>query len=324
MASDVKWIKITTDIFDDEKILLIESLPDSYAIITVWFKLLCLAGKQNNSGVFMMGQIAYTDKMLATIFRMKETTVTMALQTFEQFGMVEIIDGVITIPNWGKHQNLDQLENRKEFMRNYMREYREKQKALTCKPNCKHNSKPNVRQADKEEDKELEEELRIKNKKDNIDYQQIKDLFNSLCPSFPSIKTLSDSRKKAIKARLNNYSVEDFKTLFGKAEASDFLKGSNDRNWTATFDWLIKDANMAKVLEGNYDNKAKSGRKEVVPGWMNKPKYAANNPFLQHKQNDTDYGALEAELIENGVKTAGNNEDVRRRAEQLKEQLQGM
>ena len=65
--ADVKWIKITTNIFDDEKILLIESLPDSYAIITVWFKLLCLAGKQNNSGVFMMGRIAYTDKMLATI-----------------------------------------------------------------------------------------------------------------------------------------------------------------------------------------------------------------------------------------------------------------
>lgn len=130
MASDVKWIKITTDIFDDEKILLIESLPDAYAIITVWFKLLCLAGKQNNSGVFMMGKIAYTDKMLATIFRMKEATVTMALQTFEQFGMVEIIDGVITIPNWGKHQNLDQLESKKEYMRNYMQEYRAKQKRL--------------------------------------------------------------------------------------------------------------------------------------------------------------------------------------------------
>ena len=128
--ADVKWIKITTDIFDDEKILLIESLPDSYAIITVWFKLLCLAGKQNNSGVFMMGQIAYTDKMLATIFRMKESTVTMALNTFEQFGMIEIIDGVITIPNWGKHQNLDQLESKKEYMRNYMKGYREKQKRL--------------------------------------------------------------------------------------------------------------------------------------------------------------------------------------------------
>ena len=131
--ADVKWIKITTDIFDDEKILLIESLPDAYAIIVVWFKLLCLAGKQNNSGVFMMNEkIAYTDKMLATIFRMKESTVTMALGTFEQFGMIEIVDGVITIPNWGKHQNLDQLETKKKYMRNYMKEYREKQKLLAA------------------------------------------------------------------------------------------------------------------------------------------------------------------------------------------------
>ena len=122
--AEVKWIKITTDIFDDEKILLIESLPDSYAIITVWFKLLCLAGKQNNSGVFMMGRIPYTDKMLATIFRMKETTVTMALQTFEQFGMVELVDGVITIPNWGKHQSLDAYEKRKERDRLYQAERR--------------------------------------------------------------------------------------------------------------------------------------------------------------------------------------------------------
>jgi predicted phage replisome organizer len=155
--SEVKWIKITTGIFDDEKILLIESLPDSYAIITCWFKLLCLAGKQNNSGVFMLGSIAYTDKMLATIFRMKESTVTMALNTFEQFGMVEIIDGVITIPNWGKHQSLDQLESKKAYMKKYMKEYRDKQKALTsgksaCKTNSKTNSKTNVSCADKEED----------------------------------------------------------------------------------------------------------------------------------------------------------------------------
>ena len=263
--ADVKWIKITTDIFDDEKILLIESLPDAYAIITVWFKLLCLAGKQNNSGVFMMGQIAYTDKMLATIFRMKETTVQLALQTFEQFGMVEIIDGVITIPNWGKHQNLDQLESKKEYMRNYMKEYREKQKLLTSgKPSCKTNSKSNVSEADKEE--EIEKEIELDIKKEKVNYQLIADMYNETCVSFPQLKTLSDSRKKAIKARLNTYSVEDFKALFEKAEASDFLKGTNNRNWTATFDWLIKDTNMAKVLDGNYDNKGQ-GRKEPVPKW---------------------------------------------------------
>lgn len=157
--ADVKWIKITTDIFDDEKILLIESLPEADSIIVIWFKLLCLAGKQNNSGVFMMGnRIPYTDKMLSTIFRRKESTIQLALQTFESFGMIEIIDGVITIPNWGKHQNLDQLETKKEYMRNYMKDYREKQKALTvgedsCKVNSKTNSKTNVSEADKKESK---------------------------------------------------------------------------------------------------------------------------------------------------------------------------
>lgn len=141
--SDVKWIKITTDIFDDEKILLIESLPDADAIIVIWFKLLCLAGKTNNSGVFILNDIAYTDKMLSTIFRRKESTVQLALETFRKFGMIDILDGVITIPNWGKHQNLDEMERRKEYMRNYMTEYRDKQKGIACKTNSKVNSKVN-------------------------------------------------------------------------------------------------------------------------------------------------------------------------------------
>lgn len=164
----VKWIKICTDIFDDEKILLIESMPDAYAIITVWFKLLCLAGKQNNSGVFMLNdRIAYTDKMLATIFRMKESTVSMALQTFEQFGMIEMVDGVITIPNWGKHQSFDQLENKKEYMRTYMQDYRAKQKMLT---ECKTNSKTNVSSVEEDKEKELRNKnIDIKNKSSFVD-----------------------------------------------------------------------------------------------------------------------------------------------------------
>lgn len=129
--ADVKWIKITTDIFDDEKILLIETLPEADSLIVIWFKLLCLAGKQNNHGVFLMNdRIPYTDKMLATIFRRSESVVQLALTTFEQFGMIERVEGVITIPNWSKHQNLDQLEARKEYMSNYMKDYRQKQKAL--------------------------------------------------------------------------------------------------------------------------------------------------------------------------------------------------
>lgn len=129
----MKWIKIVTDIFDDEKILLIESMPERDGIIVIWFKLLCLAGKQNNGGVFMLNdRIPYTDEMLATIFRRPLNTVRLALQTFEQFGMVEIINGTVTIPNWGKHQSIESMQSRKEYLREYMREYRKKQKEIAC------------------------------------------------------------------------------------------------------------------------------------------------------------------------------------------------
>ncbi len=158
--ANVKWIKITTDIFDDEKILMIESLPSADSIIVIWFKLLAFAGKQNNSGVFLMNnRIAYTEEMLASIFRRDVNLLRMALKTFENFGMIDIIDNVITIPNWGKHQNLDQLESKKEYMRNYMSNYREKQKRIACKTNSKTNSKANVSQADKDIELDIDKDI---------------------------------------------------------------------------------------------------------------------------------------------------------------------
>ena len=129
--ADVKWIKITTDIFDDEKILLIEGMPSSDEIIVIWFKLLILAGKQNNNGVFLMNErIPYTDEMLATIFRRDINIVRLALKTFEQFGMLEMVDNVITIPNWNKHQQLDSYEKKKQQDRERQKARRAEQKVL--------------------------------------------------------------------------------------------------------------------------------------------------------------------------------------------------
>lgn len=173
--AEVKWIKIVTDIFDDEKILLIESLPSSDSIIVIWFKLLCLAGKNNNSGVFMLNErVAYTEEMLATIFRRDVNTVRFALKTFENYGMIEVINNVVTIPNWDKHQALDTLEKRREKQRIYMQERRKKQKSLAegeknkgCNANCKANGetnsetncKPTVGVLDTEVDTEVETEV---------------------------------------------------------------------------------------------------------------------------------------------------------------------
>ena len=196
--ADVKWIKITTDIFDDDKILLIESLPDADSIIVIWVKLLCLAGKQNNSGVFMMNnQIPYTDKMLATIFRRKESTIQLALKTFEQFGMIEFIDGVITIPNWGKHQSLEQLAARKEYQKEYQREYRKKQKLLATnnteteeKHLRKHLRKQNINSPDKIREEKKEKRKEGEGEKECFgDYNNVlltADEYSNLIQLFPS------------------------------------------------------------------------------------------------------------------------------------------
>ena len=92
-------------------------------------------------------------------------------------------------------------------------------------------------------------------KSNSINYQEIIDLYNDTCVSFPRCTKLSEKRKKAIRARLRTYSIDDIKQVYKLAEQSDFLKGSNNHNWSANFDWLITDSNMAKVLDGNYNNK---------------------------------------------------------------------
>ena len=221
----VKWIKIVTDIFDDEKILLIESMPDADKIIVIWFKLLCLAGKTNNGGVLMLNErIHYTDEMLATIFRRPVNTVRMALKVFEDFGMIEIINNVITIPNWSKHQTLDKLEERKEYMRKYMQKYREKQRRIAsgeCKVNSKVYSKVNV------SDPEVEEEL-------DIDKEEEEDNILSTSPAPPKPaqpmkpvevifnhwnskgiikhRKITDKLKRAINNALKDYSQDEICT----------------------------------------------------------------------------------------------------------------
>lgn len=80
------------------------------------------------------------------------------------------------------------------------------------------------------------------------------DLFNRVCLSFPKVTRLSDARLRTIKARLKKYSIGEIEEAFKKAEQSDFLKGTNSRGWRADFDWLMKEGNIAKVLDGNYDN----------------------------------------------------------------------
>lgn len=101
----------------------------------------------------------------------------------------------------------------------------------------------------------------------SVPFEKIKELYNTICKSFPKIKVIDGERRKAVSARWKTYSsIEVFEELFSKTQASDFMKGSNDRNWTADFDWVMKPTNMAKVLEGKYDNDRMMGGKSDRSG----------------------------------------------------------
>ena len=93
---------------------------------------------------------------------------------------------------------------------------------------------------------------------DRIDYNAVADLYNRICVSLPKCQSLSDKRRKHIRARLKEYSMEQLEVAFSKAEASDFLTGKKN-GFRASFDWMMKSTdNLKKVLEGNYDNNDKS------------------------------------------------------------------
>lgn len=117
-------------------------------------------------------------------------------------------------------------------------------------------------------------------KSDPVPYEKIKKLYNAICTSFSKVVTVSPNRKKAIAARWKEYGgdMATFETMFNMAEASDFLKGKNDRNWTATFDWLLKADNMAKVLEGNYRNKGDKENANAAGTSRTKPGAGTDKP----------------------------------------------
>lgn len=129
--AEVKWIKITTDIFDNRKIKQIESMPEGDAIIVIWMKLLILAGNVNDSGyLYLTDEIPYTDQLLATQFGRPLATIQLALGTFRRLKMIDIIDDVICVSNWEKYQNIEGMDKIREQNRIRKQKQRDRERAL--------------------------------------------------------------------------------------------------------------------------------------------------------------------------------------------------
>lgn len=129
MSKGALWIKISTDMFNDEAIALIESHPSGSDILVIWFKILCLAGTSAGDGILVFKEhIPYTDEMLATIFRKPVQDVRMAMEVLTQFGLVERVEGTYLIPQWDKYQGSEKLDRIREQNAARQRRFKERQR----------------------------------------------------------------------------------------------------------------------------------------------------------------------------------------------------
>lgn len=183
---------------------------------------------------------------LVTLCKENESAIKSTLKELKEFGYLKINK---IMPNESKSGRIEYIydifefpkqEGEKQGVENQPLEFLPLENQGQLNTNNKNTNKLNIKY-NKEKDK-----------KENI-IADIIGLYNEICVSLPKVKTVSNARKTAIKSLVNKYDIEQIRTVFTKAETSNFLKGNNNHSWQANFDWLIKDSNFVKVFDGNYD-----------------------------------------------------------------------
>ena len=158
--AEVKWVKLTTDMFDNRKIKYLRKLPDGNNIVLIWVMLLTMAGRCNAGGyIFLTENIPYTTKMLADELDFEENTVILALEALERLDMIIADNGAFAIAGWDVYQNIEGMEKIKEQTRKRVAKHREKK--LLAQSNVTSNvtvTLSNDIEEEKEEDKEKEKE----------------------------------------------------------------------------------------------------------------------------------------------------------------------
>ena len=236
--ADINWIKLRVDMFDDEKIKIIQSMPEGDAILVIWIRIIALAGKCNAKGLVLIeDEFPYSDEMLATIFNKPLATVRLALGTFEKFRMIERTEKGIYISNFEKHQNTEGMEKIREQARIRKQREREKKRALleagntpalpenssenseTLPENVTDNVTSHVtsRVTEREVTKQNKNIYNISSNEDIVEtsektsevpdrkserlsYDEIMKDFHTTCPDLPGIRALNDARKTKIRS----------------------------------------------------------------------------------------------------------------------------
>lgn len=270
------WLKLKDDFFKRHDVKIIESMDNGKEYVLFYLKLL-VESISHEGRLRFSDTIPYSEKMLATITDTNIDIVRSALQIFRELNLVEVLDDKTLYMS-----EVACMIGTESASTQRSRKCREK-KALQCNTDAtlgnetQQNCNTEI-EIDKEIETEIEQEGELEQDNSaagaalrvNCPYSEIQTLWNTICVSYSKIQSIQGARQKAVKARWNYYkSIERFKELFEIAEASDFLKGLNNRNWTADFDWLMKADNFEKALEGKYNSRDKPKRQPQMTSSLN-------------------------------------------------------
>lgn len=260
--AEVKWIKITVDMFDDEKIKIIQSMPDGDTLLIVWIKLITLAGKTNDGGyVYISEGMPYTDEMLSIIMNKPLNTIRLALDTFSKLGMIENDVKGIYLLNFEKHQSLDKLAEIREQTRRRVARHRENKKFLLNSNECNvTDTLRNDTDIDKEEDIELEKEIDINiNTPAKAEPKQTKKAYGE----YGRVK-LTENQYKKLCEDFNKDTIDNQIMLL-----DEYVESNNNKNKYSNFNLVLRKS----IREGWFkktENKMIQTKKEIVPEWMDK------------------------------------------------------
>ncbi len=260
--SDIKWVKVATSMFDNRKIKSIRLLPEGNSIVLIWVMLLTIAGRCNAAGkVFVTEDIPYSTKVLANELGFKEKTVKNALEVLEQFDMLQVDKGYIHILGWSEHQNMDGMERIRE--QNRIRKQRQRDKSQnecnTSRELSRDVTQQNKNKRENIEKKEREKEKAPAPKHTYGEYENV---------------LLTDDEYDRLVAEYPDNHKSMIDNLSGYMASKHV---HYDNHYVVMRKWAKEDKEKAEI--------------------KGKPAYMANNPFLQHQKSDTDYDALEAELL---------------------------
>lgn len=220
--ADVKWIKITTDMFDNRKIKHLRRLPDGDSIVLIWVMLLTLAGRCNSGGmIFLTENIPYTPKMLADELDFEESTVQLALNALEQLGMIQTNDnGFLAVTGWEKHQNIEGMEKIRESKRLAQARWRAKQTAIAEKSTVD-STVDSTRISVDHAEEEKEEDKNKKEKENKSVRETTHTLFVRLLPDYLLSDSLQAKMGEWVKyktERKEPYKEQGMKSLLRQVE----------------------------------------------------------------------------------------------------------